>query len=152
MVPRLGDAVGDDLIRMWASDVNHRLFFAAIIAGAVLYASYDASPNSPSVSATVDLPSIEPVEVSAAQVQKLNVDDIFPQGVGLYLMLQSCTNCHEVSLFAILRKSADAWARIRANHARRFPALTDAEIESMYEYVVANFNPDRPPSKVPPAL
>ncbi len=132
--------------------MNRRWFFAAAIAGAVLYASYGASPNSSSVSATVDLPSIEPAEVSASQVQKLNLDDIFPQGAGRDLMLENCTNCHEVSLFAILRKSPDAWMRIRANHARRFPALNDAEVESMYEYAAANFNTDRPPSKVPPAL
>jgi peroxiredoxin len=81
---------------------------------------------------------------TSAPKAKLNLDDYFPPGKGHDLVVQTCLTCHEVLTFGLARKSEAGWMRNRASHANRFPSLSDTQVELMYEYLVANLNPDFP--------
>lgn len=83
---------------------------------------------------------------------KVNLDEIFPAGRGRELVLNNCTTCHTFVPIVVLRMSKEAWARNSRDHRERVKALSDSDFKVLYEYVTANFNPDRPVPKLPPAL
>lgn len=83
---------------------------------------------------------------------KVNIDEIFPDGQGRDLVLNNCTSCHTFVPIVVLQMDQEAWAGNRLIHRERVSALSDAEFETVYQYLVANFNPDRPVPKLPKAL
>ena len=94
-----------------------------------------------------ELPPTLAVTPSTIPQNKLNLDEFFPPGEGHDLVVETCLNCHEILTFGLARKSRDGWMRSRAYHANRFPSLSETQIESMYEYLVAKLNPDFPLSQ-----
>jgi hypothetical protein len=83
---------------------------------------------------------------------KLNMDEIFPPGPGRDLALNSCTSCHNITPIVTLQMTKDAWTRNATEHRERVIALSDADFAALYEYLVANFNPDRPVPQLPQEL
>jgi len=89
---------------------------------------------------------------AAADSAKVNLDEIFPKGRGRELVLNNCTACHTFVPIVTLQMTKDSWERNRGIHRERVPNLTDDEISALYSYLEANFNPNRPPAKLPQAL
>ncbi len=96
-----------------------------------------------------------PTTVSYSEA--VDLGGIFPPAEGQDLALKTCLTCHEVFTFGVARKTRDAWLHNQASHRQQFSRLSDearpsdADVETIYEYLVANFNPDRPLSKqLPP--
>jgi hypothetical protein len=89
---------------------------------------------------------------TAAQPAKVNLDDIFPPGRGRALVLNNCTTCHTFVPIVVLQMTSDAWERNSRDHRERVKALNDADFGTLYEYLKANFNPNRPVPKLPQAL
>ena len=85
-------------------------------------------------------------------VSKLNIDLIFPAGRGRELLLNNCTSCHTFVPIVVLQMTKEAWEHNRVIHRDRVTALDDAEVETLYEYLIANFNPDHPVPKLPKEL
>jgi hypothetical protein len=83
---------------------------------------------------------------------KVNIDEIFPTGEGRDLVLNNCTSCHTIVPIVVLQMTKDAWERNSRDHRERVPALSDAEFKTLYDYLIANFNPERPVPKLPKAL
>jgi hypothetical protein len=52
----------------------------------------------------------------------------------------------------ILQMTKEAWERNRRDHRDRVAGLSDEEVETLYQYVTANFNPDRPVPELPKEL
>ena len=46
----------------------------------------------------------------------------------------------------------EAWERNSRDHRDRVKALSDDDFKILYEYLVANFNPDRPVPTLPKEL
>jgi len=83
---------------------------------------------------------------------KVNVDEIFPADQGRDLLLNNCTSCHTFVPIVVLQMDTEAWERNKSIHRSRVPGLSDAEFETLYTYLVASFNPDRPVPKLPKEL
>ena len=86
------------------------------------------------------------------QPGKVNLDEIFPPGRGRDLVLNNCTTCHTFVPIVVLQMSKEAWERNSRDHRERVKALSDADFQVLYQYLVANFNPNRPVPKLPPEL
>jgi mono/diheme cytochrome c family protein len=86
------------------------------------------------------------------QSVKVNMDEIFPPGRGRDLVLNNCTTCHTFVPIVVLRMTKEAWERNSRDHRERVTALSDADFKTLYEYLAANFNPDRSVPKLPQEL
>jgi mono/diheme cytochrome c family protein len=89
--------------------------------------------------------------------ERVDLDEIFPPAEGQDMVIKTCLTCHEVYTFGVARFSKDRWLNHQANHKEKFIWLEDearpseAEIDTMYKYLVANFDRGRPMSKqLPP--
>jgi hypothetical protein len=83
---------------------------------------------------------------------KVNIDEIFPSGKGRDLVLNNCTGCHTIVPIVVLQMTREAWERNSRDHRGRVSALSDAEYKILYDYLIANFNPQRPVPKLPKEL
>ena len=86
------------------------------------------------------------------QRSRVNINEIFPPGRGRDLLLNNCTSCHTFVPIVVLQMSKDAWERNSRDHRGRVAALSDADFKTLYQYLIANFNPERPIPKLPPEL
>ena len=80
---------------------------------------------------------------------KVSLDEIFPPGRGRELVLNNCTACHTFVPIVVLQMSREAWQRNSRDHRERVKALSDADFKILYDYLIANFNPNRPVPKLP---
>jgi cytochrome c5 len=96
-------------------------------------------------------PKPTPPTASTA-ASKVDLDKIFPAGAGRQLVLDNCTTCHTFVPIVVLRMTKDAWQRNSRDHRERVKALSDADFTTLYEYLAANFNPDRPVPELPNEL
>jgi hypothetical protein len=87
-----------------------------------------------------------------AESAKVNLAQIFPPGRGRELVLNNCTTCHTFVPIVILQMTKEAWDRNSRDHRGRVAALSDADFKTLYDYLCANFNPDRPVPKLPKEL
>lgn len=108
---------------------------------------------------TTIVPTVQstgPTEVTkpppGGEPTQLNLDEIFPPGEGRDLVLQNCGNCHGIGPIVVLQMSRGEWERNARTHKDRLGGLSDQEFTTVYEYVIANFNPDRPIPEVPQPL
>lgn len=126
--------------------IRHNLF-AFVIAIAfliILGCSVPASSPAPP----------HPAKTASADTQpaKVNIDGIFPTGRGRDLLLNNCTGCHTFVPIVVLQMTKEAWERNSRDHRGRVTALSDADFKTLYDYLTANFNPDRPVPKLPKEL
>jgi len=89
---------------------------------------------------------------SGGAAYTVDMDAIFPQGAGRDLVLNNCQNCHTWVPIVILQMNELEWDRWAREHRQRVEGLTDAEFDTLLNYVKANFNPDTPVPELPPAL
>jgi hypothetical protein len=83
---------------------------------------------------------------------KVNINEIFPAGRGRELALNNCTTCHTFVPIVVLQMTREEWERNSRDHRGRVGALSDADFKTLYEYLIANFNPNRPVPKLPKEL
>jgi hypothetical protein len=89
---------------------------------------------------------------AGAGASKVNMEEIFPAGPGRDLVLNNCQNCHTFVPIVVLQMEEDAWTRSSVDHRPRVTGLTDEEFNTVYTYLKANFNPNRPVPTLPKEL
>lgn len=89
---------------------------------------------------------------AGGEPSKVNINEIFPPGRGRELVLNNCTTCHTFVPIVVLQMTREAWQRNSRDHRGRVAALSDADFKTLYEYLIANFNPNRPVPKLPKEL
>jgi len=92
------------------------------------------------------------VNTSDTSDTKVDMNAIFPPGPGRELVLNNCTTCHTIVPIVVLQLNEDAWKHWRTIHRSRVPALSDADFNTLYDYLRTNFNPSRPVPKLPQDL
>jgi hypothetical protein len=130
------------VIRQW--------FLAGVSCVLVAACSGSAPSSAPAATENTSVVAESPAEGQPAA--KLNIDEIFPPGQGRDLVLNNCTNCHTIVPIVVLQMTKDAWDLNAREHRDRVTSLTDAEVAALYEYLAANFNPNRPVPKLPEEL
>ena len=133
---------------MHAVLVRHKLPALAVANGLLILAacSRPAPPPQPAQPAKA---TIAPADTQSA---KVNINEIFPPGRGRDLLLNNCTSCHTFVPIVVLQMSKEAWERNSRDHRGRVAALSDADFKTLYQYLIANFNPARPVPKLPREL
>jgi hypothetical protein len=113
-----------------------------IVIGCLLVGTYSASVNV-RVEQTPTLP----------EGIYLDLDEIFPPPQEMRdLVILVCTNCHTVTPIVVLQMDGAQWKMNAATHRAYVPALSDKDFKDLYEYLMANFNPERPVPRLPPEL
>ena len=79
------------------------------------------------------------------------MEEIFPAGAGRDLVLNNCQNCHTFVPIVVLQMDEEGWTRSSLDHRQRVN-VSDEEFKTLYTYLKANFNPDRPVPKLPKEL
>jgi mono/diheme cytochrome c family protein len=89
---------------------------------------------------------------ASPEVDKVNLEEIFPPGPGRDLVLENCQNCHTFVPIVVLQMDKDAWQRNSLDHRERVTTLTDEQFKTVYTYLSTNFGPHRPVPKLPKGL
>jgi mono/diheme cytochrome c family protein len=97
-------------------------------------------------------PAAAPGAEGSTVANKVNIEEIFPPGAGRELLLNNCQNCHTFVPIVVLQMDKEAWQRNSLDHRDRVRTLSDEEFKTLYEYLAANFNPDRPVPTLPKEL
>lgn len=119
---------------------------ALLIGGAVTAL---AACGAPGGGAPGSAPDAAADRASTRSPSKLNLDEIFPPGDGRELVLDNCQNCHTFVPIVVLQMEKDAWQRSSVDHRDRVNNLSDEELKTVYEYLIANFGPHRPVPTLP---
>jgi hypothetical protein len=88
---------------------------------------------------------------AGASASRVNMEEIFPPGAGRDLVLNNCQNCHTFVPIVVLQMEEEAWTRSSLDHRQRVN-VSDEEFMTMYTYLKANFNPNRPVPTLPKEL
>ena len=137
----------------------HRLVAMFLVAGACVAVAACTGSDSTQAGQDGTNDSAQASQTGAASGQsavagsgKIDIDAIFPPGPGRELVLLNCTSCHVFTPIVVLQMNESEWDRSADEHRDRVENLTEAEFTTLYDYVKANFNPDKPVPQLPPAL
>lgn len=86
-----------------------------------------------------------PVVAAAA-----SLTDIFPEGLGRPMVLDSCGACHAAACAAIGQRTQGRWASLKQDHRDKLPDMNDADYEVLFAYLSENFNDAKPEPAIPP--
>ena len=101
-----------------------------------------AGPNEPGAEQSSEAPPA----VSAPA----SLTDIFPDGLGQSMVLDSCGACHAAACAAIGQRTQARWASLKADHRDKLSDMNDADYEVLFAYLSDNFNDAKPEPVVPP--
>lgn len=79
-----------------------------------------------------------------------SLNDVFPEGLGRSLVLDSCGSCHAAACSAIGQRTTGRWKALEADHRDRVADMSDADYRILFVYLAENFNDTRPEPMVPP--
>lgn len=127
------------------------LFLFAVLFVAACGGGTSAPREADSAATGGSAPAPEADTAAGGQV-RVDMDAIFPPGPGREILLNNCQNCHTWVPIVILQMDEAAWQRNSLDHRDRVANLSDEEFKVLYEYLIANFNPDRPVPELPPSL
>ena len=123
-----------------------------LAAGACLLVGCGGSGTSSAPASAADASPGAEARAAGQAAARLNIDEIFPPGKGRDLVLNNCTNCHTIVPIVVLQMTKDAWDLNAREHRDRVTSLSDEEVATLYEYLAANFNPNRPVPELPEEL
>jgi hypothetical protein len=126
--------------------IRHDVFAFGIVIDCLILLGCSVPASSPAP------PQAAKTALADTQPAKVNIDEIFPAGRGRDLLLNNCTGCHTFVPIVVLQMTKEAWQRNSRDHRGRVAALSDADFKTLYDYLITNFNPDRPVPKLPQAL
>ena len=119
-------------------------------------AQSDPTPVDTPVAAPVDTPVVTPPEANPAPQGgtgiSVDLEALFPPPDEMReMVLNNCTNCHTFVPIVVLQMSAEHWFTNMNTH-REYVALGEEERQALYDYLIANFNPDTPVPELPAPL
>ncbi len=98
--------------------------------------------------AGVPEPQSEPPAVVASAPTSLS--EIFPEGLGRALVIESCGGCHAVACSAIGQRTTGRWKALEADHRDRVADMGDEDYAALFAYLSENFNDSKPEPSIPP--
>ena len=89
------------------------------------------------------LATILPAFLLAASVQAQDL----PDGVGKDLVMNVCTQCHELTRITSKKRTKEEWNDTVDKMAARGAKASDEEFETIVTYLAKYFGKDQPPEK-----
>ena len=131
----------------------HRVAWVLIGAALVVVAGCSSAPKQSTEAAPSAAPASasQPSNSNASDV-KFDFNAVFPPGPGREMVIDNCTTCHTIVPIVVLQLNDDAWKHWRTIHRSRVPGMTDADFNTLYDYLRTNFNPSKPVPKLPQDL
>jgi cytochrome c5 len=120
-----------------------------LVAASCVACGSSGSPAPPPASSAAKPATNAP---AAGASDKVDINAIFPAGRGRDLVLNNCTSCHTFVPIVVLQMDKEQWARNSEEHRDRVIGLSDDDFKALYQYLVANFNPDKPVPRLPKEL
>jgi hypothetical protein len=108
-----------------------------------------AATAQPATSSTQAAPSIAPTATGAAVGQKLNLDDYMPKGTARDLVLRDCTTCHSFVPIITGQRPNARWLSLKQDHKDKASAVSQADYDTEFNYLIENFNDKKPEPKLP---
>lgn len=102
-------------------------------------------------SASADESRIAP-PIILAQAAGGTLPKILPPGKGQTLLLENCSSCHSAVCAVKGQRPAGRWAGLKEDHKDKVTGLSDADMNTLFAYLVENFNDTKPEPKLPPEL
>lgn len=124
--------------------IDFRVLLRAIAAFSLCIVGCGSEPGS-SEQSTPQVSDPPPVEAAAASLA-----DIFPEGLGRSLVLDSCGACHAAACAAIGQRTEARWASLKEDHRDKLSDMNDADYVVLFAYLSENFNDAKPEPVVPP--
>jgi len=141
--------------------------FVALAAGIMLIASCSSS-GAPSGQPTTPGGSSAPTTAApvarattaapaagatpASQPKGTTLAEILPPGNGLTLLLNNCSSCHSVVCSVKGQRPVDRWESLKQDHKDKASGLSEADLNTLFSYLSANFNNTKPEPNLPPEL
>ncbi len=88
-----------------------------------------------------------PVVASAAP---MSLADIFPEGLGRDLVIESCGGCHAAACSAIGQRTPARWRALEIDHSDRVADMSEEDYRIVFSYLSENFHDGQPEPVVPP--
>lgn len=117
----------------------------AIAAGVLALAASGCGGGDPPDSEP-DAADPSPVAASAP----MSLADIFPEGLGRDLVIESCGGCHAVACSAIGQRTAARWKALEIDHSDRVADMGEEDYRLVFAYLSENFHDGRPEPVIPP--
>ena len=95
-------------------------------------------------------PEAPPEPAASTAPAPTSLADIFPEGLGRTLVIDSCGGCHAVACSAIGQRTPARWRALEADHRDRVADMTDEDYAALFAYLGENFNDARPEPVIPP--
>lgn len=89
-------------------------------------------------------------ESASTAAEPASVADLFPQGPGRDMVMNTCGSCHAVACSTIGQRSAARWNSLKEGHRDRLQNTSTADLDAIFGYLASNFNDTTPEPKVPP--
>ncbi len=72
-----------------------------------------------------------------------------PPGPGRALLIPACDGCHSPLCGLLSKLTVDHWRTVRANHKTRVANLSDTDFNTLFDYIMSNFNDTQPEPNLP---
>jgi hypothetical protein len=82
------------------------------------------------------------------------MDEIFPPGYQTErdLVIFTCGNCHTWVCTVRGQRTVEHWRTVQATHESLFPALSDEQLELLFDFLAEHFNDTKPEPDLPAEL
>lgn len=77
------------------------------------------------------------------------VADLFPEGEGRSLVLDTCGSCHAVACSVTGQRTLARWEGLKDDHRDKASNLAEEDLDSIFAYLSGNFNDSTPEPMVP---
>lgn len=123
----------------------------ALLMGIVLAAGVGtgcgSSPEPPVDSSEVSETATDPAPTASVPT---SLTEVFPDGLGRPLVLESCGSCHAAACSAIGQRTPARWNNLKEDHRDKVSDLSDSDYDVLFTYLSSNFNNSMPEPVVPP--
>jgi len=90
---------------------------------------------------------LAPILTALLLAASVQAQDDLPDGVGKDLVMNVCTQCHELARITSKRRTKEEWNDTVDKMAARGAKASDEEFETIVAYLTKNFGKDKPPEK-----
>ena len=132
------------MLQVWALVV-------VILGGSLLLGCAESGAPSPD-SGTVESATSAPAPGTVAAVdsaEPATLADLFPDGPGRSLVLDSCGGCHAVACSAIGQRTPARWDNLKEDHRDKVANLSEKALETTFAYLKEHFNDSKPEPSIP---